>query len=264
MPNSDILVVVPHSGVAIPAEIPLDALADDFAELARNIDWYTNWLYDFRDMLGNRHVVFPYCSIVLEANRHPDILDDCVPLRDVHGQPVYRPGREPSRAVRQELVARYLRPFHRGIGEHIAGGAAFLFDGHSTVTARGVADNQIDLMNFQHSALDDAPLYYSPDIFIETYADELQRRLPDVKVTVNASEYYTVHGHVCAAHSVNALTPVGSRAPALIQETNERLYKNPDKTPNVAAINRLRRAFGESLAQALRRINNREGNGGRS
>jgi hypothetical protein len=254
MKNAGILVVVPHSGIVIPSEIPIEDLSEDFPVLARNVDWYTNWLYDFRDILGNQHLVFPYCSIVLEGNRRPEILDDSVPVRDVNGRPVYRDGHEPSMALRRRLAKRYLTTFHKDIEDAIMAGATFLLDGHSTVTARGVADNQIDLMNFQHSRFDDAPLSFCPDVYIETYAAKLQKRLPDVKITVNASEYYTVYGHVCAAHCVNAHGRVGSRVPALIQETNEHLYKNPDKTPNVFAINRLRRAFAESLAATLHEV----------
>ncbi|MBU2228630.1 MAG: N-formylglutamate amidohydrolase [Proteobacteria bacterium] len=248
----NLLVVVPHSGVVIPNEIPLDCLSEAFSTLVQNVDWYTNWLYDFRDLLGNRHLVFPYCSLVLEANRHPEILDDSVPLKDVKGRAVYAEGREPDLKLRAALSATYLKTFHKTIEDNIAEGAVFLFDGHSTVTARGVADNQIDLMNFQHSTLDKNPVYYSPDVYVETYASELRRRLPEVKVTVNSSEYYTVYGHICAAHSVNERGRAGLRVPAFIQETNERLYKNPDRTPNVMAINRLRRAFAESIRETMR------------
>jgi hypothetical protein len=250
----ELLVVIPHSGIIIPAEIPLESLSEGFPGLARNVDWYTNWLYDFRDLLDNRHVVFPYCSLILEGNRHPDILDDSVPLSDVHGQPVYKNGLEPSDELRRRLVEKYLLAFHRSITDNIISGAEFLFDGHSTVTARGVADNQVDLMSFQHSPLDEKPIRFCPDIFVETYAAELSRRLPDVNVTVNSSEYYKVYGHVCAEHTVNAASRIGRRVPGLIQETNEGLYKNPDKTPNVAAINRLRRAFAESLQATWRRV----------
>src|SRR4030043_241514 len=243
----NLLVVVPHSGVVIPNEIPLDCLSEGFSTQVQNVDWYTNWLYDFRDLLRNRHLVFPYCSLVLEANRHPEILDDSVPLKDVKGRAVYAEGCEPDLKQRAALSATYLKTFHKTIEDHIAEGAVFLFDGHSTVTARGVADNQIDLMNFQHSTLDKTPVYYSPEVYVETYASELRRRLPEVKVTVNSSEYYTVYGHVCAAHSVNEMGRGGLRVPAFIQETSEGLYKNPDRTPNVMAINRLLRGFGVSL-----------------
>lgn len=254
MNGAHILVVVPHSGIVVPAEISMQALSENFSTLVRNVDWYTNWLYDFRDILGNQHLVFPFCSIVLDANRRPDMLDDSVPLQDGRGRPVYRQGRELSLELRRQLSSKYLAAFHAGIEERIRSGGTFLFDGHSTVTARGVADNQIDLMNFQHSRLDDGPLYYCPDAYVETYAAELRKRLPDITVTVNASEYCSVYGHVCTSHSVNALTRQGSRVPALIQETNQHLYMHADKTPNISAINRLRRAFAEALSETLRLV----------
>jgi len=259
MLQETLLVVIAHSGIVIPDEIPMESLSAEFSALAQNVDWYTNWLYDFRDLLGNQQLIFPYCSLVLEGNRHPDLLDDSVPVRDVQGRAVYQAGSEPGPKLRAELATKYLRAFHQAIEDHITGGARFLFDGHSTVTARGVAANQIDLMNFQHSPLDEQPLYYCPDVFVETYASELRQHLPEVKVTVNSSEYYTVYGHVCAAHSVNALQRVGGKVPAFIQETNECLYKNPDRTPNVAALNRLRRAFAKSLSKTLRRVAGTDG-----
>jgi len=254
MKLNELLVVIPHSGIVIPAEIPLESLSDRFPEMVRNVDWYTNWLYDFRDLLANRHIVFPYCSLVLEANRHPDIIEDSVPLKDVRNECVYKARMEPGDELRKTLSRKYLTAFHGSISDAIASGAEFLLDGHSTVTARGVADNQIDLMNFQDSVLDETPKYYSPGVYIEAYAAELRKRLPDVEVTVNSSEYYRVYGHVCAEHSVNAMGRIGRRVPAIIQETNESLYKNPDRSPNVAAINRLRRAFAESIQAAYRRV----------
>lgn len=254
MPGSDILVVVPHSGIVIPPEISLDDLSDELSDLVKNVDWYTQWLYDFRDILANRHVVFPYCSILLEANRDPARIEESVPLVDILGRPVYRKGCEPSPSMRAAWSQKYLKPFHLEIEQKISAGASLLFDGHSTVPARGIADNQIDLMNFQHTDGDDKPLYYCPDLIVETYAGELRKRLPDVLVTVNGSEYYRVHGHVCAAHSVNAMKRVGARAPAFIQETCEGLFKNRDGTPDVAKINRLRRVFAESLSQTLQSL----------
>jgi N-formylglutamate amidohydrolase len=254
VPLGELLVVIPHSGIIIPNEIPLESLARGFPELVRNVDWYTNWLYDFRDMLDNKHLVFPYCSLIVEGNRHPAILDDSVPLYDVRGQPVYKDGLEPSEELRRRIAKKYLLAFHKAIEENIIAGAEFLFDGHSTVAARGVADNQIDLMNFQHSHLDKQPKQFCPDLFVETYAAELSSRLPDVNITINSSEYFKVYGHICAEHSVNAMGRVGNRVPALIQETNERLYKNPDRTPNVEAINRLRTAFAESIQATFRKV----------
>lgn len=254
MTLEQLLVVIPHSGILVPGEIPMESLSEHFPSLLENIDWYTHWLYDFRDILNNRQVAFPYCSLILEANRHPELLDDSVPLKDVYGRALYRPGHAPDPMLRAGLAQKHLAPFHRAIEAAISDGAAFLLDGHSTVPARGVGQNQIELMNFQHSHLDKHPQVFSPPIFIETYAEELAKRLPEVKVTVNASEYYTVYGHVCAAHSIDAMGRVGNRVPAILQETSERLYRNPDNTFNVMAINRLRRVFAESIFEALRRV----------
>ena len=97
MELKELLVVIPHSGIVIPGEIPLANLSERFPALVQNVDWYTNWLYDFRDLLENQHIVFPYCSLILEANRHPDILDDSVPLRDVRGESVYKTRKAPDK-----------------------------------------------------------------------------------------------------------------------------------------------------------------------
>jgi N-formylglutamate amidohydrolase len=250
----ELFVVIPHSGIVIPDEIPLDSLSDDFPVLIRNVDWHTHWLYDFRDLLDNTQIVFPYCSLILESNRHPDVLDDSVPLKDVWGVSIYRPGREPEERLRKFISAKYLRPFHQAISEEIGRGKRFLLDGHSTVSARGISDNQVDLMNFQVTELEGRPRYFCPDRIIETYAEALQKRLPGVNVTINGSEYTTTYGHICAEHSINSFTREGNRVPALLQETSEKLFLNPDRTPDIAALNRLRRAFAESLAVMSREV----------
>lgn len=254
MEFKELLVVIPHSGILIPKEIPLDSLSPEFPGLMRNIDWHTNWLYDFGDMLGNSQLAFPCCNLILEANRHPQQLDDCVPLKDIWGEPIYHPGREPSPALRRRLSRKYLQAFHRGISREISLGKTFMLDAHSTVTARGVADNQIELMNFQVSKPGDKLAYFCPDAFVETYASELAKRLPGIKVTVNESKYHQVYGHVCGAHSINALTRVGKRVPAILQETNQKLYLNADRTPNLEALETLRRVFAEALYKMIRKV----------
>ncbi|MCB1693830.1 MAG: N-formylglutamate amidohydrolase [Pseudomonadales bacterium] len=253
-PLRELLVVIPHSGVLVPAEIEVDTLSDDFVAALRNVDWYTNWLYNFTDVLDNKQVVFPWCSLLVEANRHPDVLEDAVPMRDVFGIELYKPERAPTFEQRVHLANKYLRVFNRQIETQIAAGAEFLLDGHSTIAAKGVADNQIDIMNFQHSKLDDGPKQYSPDVYGETYAEELQKRLPTLHVTLNASEYYDVYGHVCAAHSVNALSRVGRKVPALCQETCHSLYMAGDHTPDVVAIDHLRRAFADAIHATLEKV----------
>ena len=249
-----LLVVVPHSGLVIPEEIQPEKLSKEFPTLLQNVDWYTNYLYDFRDILGNRQLTFPYCSLLLEANRHPDVLDDCVPKKDVFGRELYRSHHAPGDALRRALSDKYLLPYHQSITDTITKGIDFLLDGHSTISANGVADNQIDLMNYQHTPLDDRPVFFSPQIFIETYAKALRKRLADIVVTVNDSEYHHIYGHVCAHHCINTLKRTGNRVPGILQETNQALYLNPDGTPNVSALNRLRKAFAEAIYETLVKV----------
>jgi hypothetical protein len=250
----DLLVVIPHSGIIIPYEIPIDSISDDFSKLMRNVDWYTNWLYDFRDILGNSQLVFPYCNLILESNRHPNNIDDSVPLKDAFDDPVYRYGLEPDKKLRKLLSKKYLRKFHQEIKSKIARGVVLMLDAHSTFTGKGVADNQIELMNFQAHPEDRDKTYFCPDMFIETYANALTKLLPGIKVTVNQSRYDKVYGHVCAEHSINSMTRVGNRVPGILQETNLKLYMNADQTPDCKALETLRRAFAEALYQVRKRM----------
>ncbi len=70
MTLEQLLVVIPHSGIRVPNEIPLENLSEEFPSLVQNVDWYTHWLYDFRDLPGSRQIGFPYCCLILEGNRH--------------------------------------------------------------------------------------------------------------------------------------------------------------------------------------------------
>ena len=259
MEYKDILVVIPHSGILIPYEISKDRISADFPRLMRNVDWYTNWLYEFRDILNNTSLTFPYCSLILEANRDPEDINSSVPVKDSSGEPVYRSGFEPDFTLRQQLAQKYLVKFHQNITNEISFGKTFMLDAHSTVTDRGVADNEIELMNYQISQINGEKIKFCPDLFIEIYAEELNKRLPGISISINQSEYHYVYGHVCGQHSLNAMTRVGSRVPAILQETNQKLYLNPDKTPNFAAIDALRRAFAEALFEMSKTVVNIRG-----
>ena len=177
-----------------------------------------------------------------------------MPLKDTLGEPVYKTGLEPDYTLRKSLSQKYLTWFHQAISTEITHSKTFMLDGHSTLTAHGVADNQIELMNFQNSSLNEEPTYFSPDVLIEAYANELSKKLSWVSITVNESSYDNVYGHVCGEHSVNAMTRVGNKVPAILQETNQKLYLNTDRTPNIEALETLRRAFAEALRKMAEKL----------
>lgn len=254
MEFKELLVVIPHSGIIIPSEISLNSLSPEFPRLMRNVDWYTNWLYDFRGILGNSQIEFPYCSLILEANRDPDKLEDSVPLKDSFYEPLYRYGQEPEQAKRKILSHKYLHPFHKEIEDTIAQGISFLLDAHSTISSRGITNDQIELMNYQITGPNEEKTIFCPDIFIETYAEELAKRLPDIKITVNESRYDKVYGHICWKHSINADKRVGNKVPAILQETNQSLYLNGDGTPDIKQMETLRRTFAEALTKMAEKL----------
>jgi hypothetical protein len=248
-----LLVVVAHSGIILPGEIEPGSLSRDFPLLAKNVDWYTDSLYDFRDLLGNTHLRFPFCSLVLEANRDPEEIESSVPLIDFQGQNVYRSGLEPHSKLRKSLSRKYLQAFHRSIAREIRGGKNFLLDAHSTVSARGVADNQIEIMSYQLARDGKTRTDFCPPEIAETYANALVKRLPGVKISLNASRFDLVYGHVCGRHSINANGRRGSRVPAILQETNQHLYMEPGGTPDLVALETCRRAFAEALFELKRK-----------
>jgi hypothetical protein len=144
---------------------------------------------------------------------------------------------EPTEPERALLSRRYIVPFHQEISERIEVGCGFLFEGHSTIAARGVEEHQIDIMNFQRSPEDGRRHRFSPE----------------VSVTVNISEYATVYGSICGTHSADSMVRVGRRAPALLQETNQRLYLDEEGVLDLSKLNALRVAFAESLSATLRK-----------
>lgn len=253
MGPKEVLVVVPHTGILIPCEIPVQSLSSDFPRLARNIDWYTNWLYDFSDIPGNSSLMFPYCSLILEANRDPSDIESSVPLKDTLGEPVYRANHEPSEDMRKHLANKYLLKFHQTITKELRN-KIFMLDAHATVTGKGVGEKQIELMNYQISPQNGEKVQFCPDSIIETYAHELIKRLPGIKISINESKYPYIYGHVCGAHSINAMRGKGNRVPAILQETNQDLYMNTNGTPHIEAIETLRRVFAEALHEMVKSL----------
>jgi len=179
---------------------------------------------------------------------------DSVPLKDSFNEPLYKSGQEPEQRKRKILSEKYLHPFHKKIETAIAQGKSFILDAHSTISSQGVKDNQIELMNYQITVPEKEITYFCPDEFIETYAKELTKRLPEIKITVNKSRYDKVYGHVCGQHSVNSPRRVGSKVPAILQETNQCLYLNSDGTPDIKAMETLRRTFAEALSQMMEKL----------
>jgi len=251
--SSKVLVSIPHARIACPPEISLSMLSRHQQTLAiNNIDWYTDHLYNFQDVLNNAQVIFPYSQVYINVNRHPNTLDESIPL-SLDGLPVYEAGLEPSLDLRNLMIKRHLE-FHRIIANHEK---AFILDGHSTVTGlQDAAGNQVSddiiLCDWQASVLDPpGGIRTAPPGYLETYAEELERRLSgfNLRITKNTT-YSATYGHVMAVHGWDGQSKKEHRVPLLLQETNEALYVK-DGIPDVRLIEELRRIFSEAVDAML-------------
>lgn len=249
--TKNLLIVIPHAGLKRPKEIPARWLSRDIEKIIETeTDWYTDLLYDFREILSNNQLIFPINQVFINACRHPGILDSCVPL-NVNGNKIYT--RNPSAVLRRKLVKRYLDPFYEKIQKTRK---TFILDCHSFV--KGSLDNEgkeikndIILTDIVTSNLDPkGGLKTAPEGYLDFYRRELKKRLPELTIGKN-SFYNSVYDHILAMNSWDGIRMKGNRVPIIHQETNEKLYISNGK-PDMKAIARLKRAFSDSVYQTMK------------
>ena len=230
-----LLVVISHSGMHIPSEIELTRLSDNFNEIVQTkTDLYTDILYNFTNILGNQQCIFDYSPVILDANRHPQNIDQSSPL-SYNGLRVYKPGIEPDLQFRRNLVKKYILPYHQKIARTKK---SIILDAHSTVDGHFDVDGtpikeDIILDDFQQSEYEPSNgIRTAPKGFLETYANELVKLLPkNIVVDINL-RYTHIYGYTMAKYSWDGIGIQGNRVPVFLQETNERLYIT-DGQPNV-------------------------------
>jgi len=252
--TNGILVSIPHSGIQCPSEINRDDLSFTFNELTDlNVDWYTHLIYDFTDILFNKQIIFPYNQILINVNRHPENLDESVPFF-IENMPVYC--NQPSYITRKMMIHKYHMPYHLQIAKTEK---IFILDGHSMNDAAiDIQANKkvydIDISNFQQSKYHSPEGFYSaPQKYLDIYANELQKRLPNLTIGINAT-YCNTYGHIMAEHGTTLIHKDNKKAPLLLQETNEKIYLNNGK-PDMVAINSLRHIFAEAIKVTLNMVN---------
>ncbi|HNT53553.1 MAG TPA: N-formylglutamate amidohydrolase [Anaerolineaceae bacterium] len=252
--GSEICVVIPHAGRLLPPEIHRADLAENAAVLLFDCtDWYTDLIYDFRDWLENPTIQFDYSPLCINLNRHPDQLDFAAPLI-FQGQPIYRTGREPSPALRRTWIDRLGTPFFQAIAR---GPHQFILDAHSTRVGMQDEDGvkitaDIIINDCTSNLAGDELRPTAPPGCAEIYATELGRRLPELKIDLNAA-YLGTYGYIGDAFGWHEAELDSGRAPLLLQETNELLYMDATGLL-LPQANDLRRIFAEALLAAVRKM----------
>lgn len=140
--NTPLLISLPHVGTLIP-----DALRAAMVARAGNVedtDWHLDQLYGFARAMGASLLVPRYSRYVIDLNRPPENTPmyagvnntELCPTRFFTGDPLYRPGCEPTPEQIAQRRESYWRPYHVALAAELARikslhGHAALLDGHS-------------------------------------------------------------------------------------------------------------------------------------
>jgi len=140
--TAPLLISLPHDGTALPDDIAGRLVPD--ARRVPDTDWHVSRLYAFARDLGASMIVPTYSRYVVDLNRPPDDVSlypgqnttGLCPIVQFSGEPVYRPGMEPTPEEVAQRVDRYWRPYHAALVEEIARiksahGRVVLWEGHS-------------------------------------------------------------------------------------------------------------------------------------
>lgn len=254
MDAKNLLVVIPHASIDKPKEIEETWLSEHqkqllFTETAET-DRGTDQLYDFRNILHNKQLVFPISQIYINICRHPDNLAEAVPLH-IRELPVYKPGSEPNVELREKLISEYSYPF---IEEIKSTKKTLLLNGHSMVAGHsslGNEDLSDDIVLSDWLKYNGQVIRFAPKEIIDFYAQEIKQRLPKLKIGRN-SVYTATYDHVCATFGWDGISQHDeSRIPVIHQETNEALYLEGD-TVIPEKITVLKRAFTEAILETMK------------
>ncbi len=140
--TAPLLISLPHDGSELPAQLHTRLV--ESALRAPDTDWFVSRLYDFARALGASILVPRYSRYAVDLNRPPDDVSlypgqnttGLCPTVQFSGEPVYRPGQEPSANEIAERVDRYWRPYHGTLAAELGRlraehGRVLLWEGHS-------------------------------------------------------------------------------------------------------------------------------------
>ena len=244
------MVIIPHGSVGRPPEIKKSWLSENQNQLLFGVssetDRGTGQLYDFRKILHNRQLVFPYSQVYINAVRNPKMLNDSIPT-SIRGVSVYKKALD--RKFRKKLLVKYFLPFYKKIG---VAEKTIIFNGHSTVAGHsGLGKEKFndDIVLSNYMIDKGKRIYFAPNKYLDFYAKELKKRAPFLKIGKN-SVYSSVYDHICAKFGWDGKSARGKRVPVIHQETDEGLYIQNNKI-NLKKLKRLRKVFAESLLATM-------------
>lgn len=136
-----LLISMPHAGLRLS-----DAVRDGLVEPARSLpdtDWHIPQLYAFAREMGASVLAAEYSRFVIDLNRPDDdtplyagATTGLYPATLFEGEPLFKPGLEPTGEARQQYLEQIWRPYHDTLRRELERlreqfGYALLWDAHS-------------------------------------------------------------------------------------------------------------------------------------
>jgi N-formylglutamate deformylase len=119
--DAPLLVSLPHTGTLLPGALA-GRLVSPWLTM-KDTDWHVEKLYAFASALGATVVRTPWCRTVTDVNRDPSgaslypgmATTELCPTTTFDGEPLYRPGAEPTAGEIAERREAYFDPYHAAL-----------------------------------------------------------------------------------------------------------------------------------------------------
>jgi N-formylglutamate deformylase len=119
--DTPVVVSLPHTGTAIPAEIEAQLVSPWLAR--KDADWWVDDLYDFARELGITTVRTAVSRTVIDVNRDPSgkslypgaNTTGLCPLTTFDGESLYLPGMKPDAGDIAQRLESFFVPYHRAL-----------------------------------------------------------------------------------------------------------------------------------------------------
>lgn len=269
-----IAIVLPHSSLAIPAELT-DSIALTADQIFNESDAYTELIYDFRERVLH-WLEFPYARSIIDVNRptgaHKLVSegDGVIKHSTSYGASVFKPGKEPDAKLENHLIEKYWKSWHQKMAEIVADERVKLvLDCHSmaavgppntSFSAPSSVRPRVSASNFGDSEgnqeIDGFPISASPELtrfagekFGEALAD-IPELAPTTPVAINlpfqGGYQILEHGHTKQPWIMIEL----SRAMYIGEQTGDSPIVPPDETRIALLRERIWQAI-ESIVETL-------------
>ena len=247
-----LLVTIPHSSEHLPPEININSVNKNaIDDIIFECDEGSNILYDFRNELHNKQIMFPYHRAFIDVNQHPKDINNSIPIKSFFNKNLYNIA--PTLKDRKDLLIKYHKSFHNQVKEEMQD-CLLLFDGHSTLEGDlddfgDRFDADIVISNYQIDLENKEYIYTCDDELLDTYEYFLRLYLP-MSISIKKNTKYITNTYGYIEGKYGSIAKTSKTLPVLLQETNEDLYIS-NKEKNIDKLKSFNRVFASALKDTM-------------